>query len=183
VSASASPSQSAGGLRPVNETRGVNLVHPAFWLIVLAALPLFLLTKNVATAGVVTVDRLEYWFCGLLPLVAYCGLRRLEKSRWTGLKDVFSIGVAAWLLSLVAYLVLQLTFLSETFEFPMQEKFGYSSPISTAMTSGIYVAFGSLFALSPYIRRQKVETGGRLASAAFALALNWVMFFTLVFVI
>lgn len=167
----------------MNETRGANLVHPAFWLIVLAALPLFLLTKNIATAGAVTVDRLEYWFCGLLPLMAYYGLGRLENSGRTGLKNVFLIGVAAWLLSLVAYLVLQLSFLSETFEFPLQEKFGYSSPISTALTSGIYVALGSLCALSPFIKRHGVETGGRLASAAFALALNWAMFFTLVFVI
>lgn len=183
MSASASYSRSTDGLRPVDETRDVNFVHPAFWLIVLAALPLFLLTKNVATAGAVTVDRLEYWFCGLLPLIAYYGLGRLENSGRTGLKDVFLIGIAAWLLSLVAYLVLQLTFLSETFEFPMQEKFGYSSPLSTAMTSGIYVTFGSLCALLPYIRRYRADAEARLASAAFVLALNWAMFFTLVFVI
>lgn len=183
MSAWASHSRSTGGLRPVDETRGAKLVHPAFWLIALAALPLFLLTKNVASAGAVTVDRLEYWFCGLVPLIAYYGLRRLENSGRIGLKDVFSIGVAAWLLSLVTYLVLQLTFLSETFEFPMQEKFGYSSPISMAFTSGIYVALGSLFAVSPCIRRRRIEMGGRLASTASALVLNWVMFFTLVFVI
>jgi hypothetical protein len=169
------------GLRPVGETRGTQFRNPAVWAI--AALPLFLLTKNVATAGVVTIDRFEYWICGLVPILVYFGLEWLKNSGRTGLIDVFSIGLAAWLFTLAGYLVLQLTFLSETFEFPMQEKFGYSSPISTAMTSVIYVVFGSICGSLLNIKSYKTKIAAHFATAFFVSSLNWMLFFVLVFAI
>jgi hypothetical protein len=146
-----------------------------------AALLLFLLTKNIASAGAVTVDRFEYWICGLVPVMAYYGLERLEISSRTGLKGVFLIGLTAWLLTLVAYLLLQLTFLSEVVEFPIQEKFGYASPISTAIVSGVYVSFGSLGTLLLRIKSYKADATAHFVGAALAFALNWVLFFILVF--
>jgi hypothetical protein len=76
-----------------------------------------------------------------------------------------------------------LTFLSEILLFPIQEKFGYASPISIAVSSGVYAAFGSLGTFLPFINRYRRGAGSRFATTIFALALNWAMFFTLVFAI
>ncbi|MEQ1520171.1 MAG: hypothetical protein ABL936_02765 [Aestuariivirga sp.] len=167
----------------MDKTHGKYLGRPGFWAVFPAALLLFLLAKNIASASTITVDRFEYWIVGLAPVLAYYGLGRLENSGRTGLKDVFSIGIAAWLLALVAYLVLQLTFLSEVLQFPIQEKFGYASPLSFAISSAVYVAFGSIGAFLLFLHRYRRDPATRFATAILALALNWVMFFTLVFAI
>jgi hypothetical protein len=183
VSAFASQSQSMSGLRPVDKTHGKYLGRPVFWAVLPAALLLFLLAKNIASASAITVDRFEYWIVGLAPVLAYYGLGRLEDSGRRGLKDVFSTGIAAWLLTLVAYLILQLTFLSEVLQFPIQEKFGYASPLSFAMSSAVYAAFGSLGAFVLFMHRFRRDAAARFATVILALVLNWAMFFMLVFAV
>lgn len=163
----------------MDEARGTDRRRPVFWVLFPAALLLFLLAKNIATSGAVTIDRFEYWFVGLLPILAYYGLDRLINPGRDRFGQVFSAGLAAWILTLAAYLALQFVFVSEVFEFPIQEKFGYATPASSAVTAGIYATAG--FGCSLLLPRHNSTAG--LGTIAVVFVTNWLLFFSLVFAI
>jgi hypothetical protein len=154
------------------------------FLIVVGCLA-FIAASNLTSDEKVTIDSLGYWFLGLVPFVLIMLSARASRGRrdnWFMLDEGFL--VSAWMLSLLLFVALRVSYRSETFEFPLYEFVRYNLIVGHLVLSFIYSMFGCVaaFAIGSLMRRDSWALASPrefVASFFFVAA----AFFTMVFLI
>jgi hypothetical protein len=151
-------------------------------LLVLGACVAYLLARFIATAGAISLDEPEYWLLALVPLVLINLMAKFtgRNNRDNELTDA-NFHMLCWITSLLWFLVLRTTLLSEYFEFSLYRYFQYKMLVPYLMLSCVYslLGYGTMLALLLLRRPRTATPNGAIALCSGAL-LNSALFYLLV---
>lgn len=111
---------------------------------------LFLMGKNIASEGAVTLDQAELWIAGMVPFaLVYAMARRLAG-------DLLAVRIVrrwmfTWIIILAGFIVMRARFITEAAELRLYEWLGYKSFVSHLLLSAFYVTAG--YAVAAIIAR------------------------------
>lgn len=137
---------------------------------------LFMFAKNVTSGNAVTFDRVEYWVFGLVPTLFW--LRFPMGSAGHGIRK---IGALAWLLGLLAFLILNLSNAWEQLPFDWRIFFRENEVMLDALMCGVSAVAGLLASL--VIGWERAIRGNVFQVVLAVAAVNAVLLFAMLFAV
>jgi hypothetical protein len=113
--------------------------------LVVTACVAYIFSKFIATAGGISLDQTEYWLLGLVPIIFIMAIVRAthpSDCRRGDLEDTVNFLSWCWIASLLCFLFLRTTLISEAFEFPLYRSFQYHMLVPNFLLSCWYTALG-----------------------------------------
>ena len=167
-----------------DEVTGLPRSHP--WrtpLIVVGAIIAFIAAKHIIDRTV-TLDRPEFWLLGLVPFAGLLTLMRLLDRHGDPAQRGFDLttGSLCWLLSLLSFLVLRVSFISLSFETPIYRAADYQPDLSFVILAVVYSGIGYVLVASARAMRHGGVAALRSDAGRWLCGylLNCVMFYLLV---
>jgi hypothetical protein len=160
--------------------RGVGAWRPHL-LLVLGACVAYLLARFIATAGAISLDEPEYWLLALAPVVLTILIAKIPRRNNQDHDRLLDANfyTLCWIASLIWFLILRTTLLSEYFEFPLYRYFQYKMHLPYLMLSCVYSLLGYGTILAVLLGRRNVIPNSAMVLCSGAL-LNSALFYLLV---
>jgi hypothetical protein len=111
------------------------------FLLFLACLT-YVISKFIASGGATALDQPEYWLLGLVPLFLTHTASRFTVANEHASFAYGNFYTLSWIASLLWFLFLRTTLLSELFEFPLYRLFNYQMMLPYLLLSCAYTLLG-----------------------------------------